>query len=269
MLVALVSLDQHWQDKDANFFNCVEFVQQANKYNCDLIVFPEMTLTGYSLDVDTLAEPEKDSPTLLRFGQLAKKYGLSIIFGACLINPLTNRSCNQFCIAHDDGSSLPIYAKVHPFSFSDEHKVIEAGEKVGFAKLGKVRIGASICYDLRFPELYAVMAPYCSAAINIANWPKKRIAHWRSLLVARAIENQFFMLGINRTGIDGNQFVYEQSTMVISPDGIILQPVITDREMEIYNINLGETDLYRSEFPTLRDKRNKTYNKLLESIDVE
>ena len=125
MFIALVSLDQHWQDKDANFFNCVEFVQQAHKYNCDLIVFPEMTLTGYSLDVDTLAEPEKDSPTLLRFGQLAKKYGLSIIFGACLINPLTNRSRNQFCIAHEDGSSFPIYAKVHPFSFSDEHKVIE------------------------------------------------------------------------------------------------------------------------------------------------
>lgn len=269
MLVALVSLDQHWQDKDTNFFNCVEFVQQAHKYNCDLIVFPEMTLTGYSLDVDTLAEPEKDSPTLLRFGQLAKKYGLSIIFGACLINPLTNRSRNQFCIAHNDGSSRPIYAKVHPFSFSDEHKVIEAGEKIGFAKLGKVRIGASICYDLRFPEIYALMAPHCNAAINIANWPQKRISHWRSLLVARAIENQFFMLGINRIGIDDNQLVYEKSSMVVSPDGTILQPITSDREMEVYEINIEETELYRSKFPTLRDKRHDIYKNNLEFPNVE
>ena len=269
MFIALVSLDQHWQDKDANFFNCVEFVQQAHKYNCDLIVFPEMTLTGYSLDVDTLAEPEKDSPTLLRFGQLAKKYGLSIIFGACLINPLTNRSRNQFCIAHEDGSSFPIYAKVHHFSFSDEHKVIEAGENVGIAKFGNVSFGASICYDLRFPEIYALMAPYCSAAINIANWPQKRISHWRSLLVARAIENQFFMLGINRTGIDDNHLVYERSSMVVSPDGIILQPFITHNEMDIYEMNLEKTELYRSDFPTLRDKRYETYKNILESMNVE
>jgi len=114
MRLALVSLDQRWQDKDANFSRCEDFVREARLQGCDLIVFPEMTLTGYSLDMAAISEPEEGSLTLARFGELAKDVGLAIVFGVCLLDPVTGRPRNQFCLARPDVTSRAIYAKVHP-----------------------------------------------------------------------------------------------------------------------------------------------------------
>jgi len=173
------------------------------------------------------------------------------------------------CLARADGTSQAIYAKIHPFSFAGEDEVLEAGGRLGTVSVGALRLGASICYDLRFPELYAAMAPACNAAIAIANWPARRIAHWRSLLVARAIENQFFMLGVNRTGIDGNQLAYEKSTMAVCPDGTLLEPLVAGEEMDIYDIDTEAAARYRAEFPTMRDKRYSLYCELMRTIDAE
>lgn len=269
MRIALVSLDQYWQDKDANFSRCTDFAYAAHSHNCELVIFPEMTLTGYSLAMDAIAEPEIGSGTLGRFGQLARDAGLSILFGACLLDPVTRRPRNQMCLAHPDGTSQAIYAKIHPFSFAGEDEVLEAGDQLGTVSVGALRVGASICYDLRFPELYAAMAPTCNIAIVIANWPARRAAHWRSLLVARAIENQLFMLGVNRVGIDGNQLAYEKSTMAVAPDGALLEPVVAGNEIDIYDIDPEEAARYRAEFPTVRDKRYTLYCKFLGDIDAE
>jgi predicted amidohydrolase len=269
MHVALVSLNQRWQDKDANFSRCADFARAASSHNCELVIFPEMTLTGYSLATDNAAEPELGSATLARFGELARDARLAIVFGACLFDPVTHRPRNQLCLAHADGTSQAIYAKIHPFSFAGEDKVLEAGGRLGTFSVGALRLGASICYDLRFPEMYAAMAPVCSAAIAIANWPARRIAHWRSLLVARAIENQFFMLGVNRIGIDGNQLAYEKSTMAVAPDGVLIEPLVAGEEMDIYDIDPEEAARYRAEFPTMRDKRYTLYRDLLGHIDAE
>jgi predicted amidohydrolase len=269
MRLALVSLKQYWQDKDANFSRCADFAREARVHRCELIVFPEMTLTGYSLDVNNIGEPEVGSPTLMRFGELARDVGLSIIFGACLFDSTTRCPRNQLCLARADGTSQAIYAKVHPFSFAGEDEVLEAGGRLGTISVGALKLGASVCYDLRFPELYAAMAPACNAAIAIANWPTRRVAHWRALLVARAIENQFFMLGVNRIGIDGNQLAYEKSTMAVAPDGTLLEPIVADEEMDIYDIDPEEVTRYRAEFPTVRDKRYSLYCELLGHIDAE
>jgi omega-amidase len=270
MRIALVSLDQQWMDKQANLARCASFVTEAKAFGCELVVFPEMTLTSYSLDMHSVAELEHESLTLSHFGILAKKAGLSIIFGACLIEDNERFPRNKFCLALPDGTSKAIYSKIHPFSFAGENKVLQAGSRVASVKIGMFEFGASICYDLRFPELYSAMAPTCNAAIVIANWPIKRVAHWRALIVARAIENQFYMFGVNRVGSDGNGLVYEKSTLVVSPDGFLHKPLVEGMEIDVYDIDIEDTARYRADFPTVRDKRYLLYRNLFGSlVDVE
>lgn len=264
MRLALASLDQLWLEKDANFARCVELARLARIHDCELIVFPEMTLTGYSLDIDRIAEQEDGSQTLARFGKLAQETGLSIIFGACLLDPTSIRPRNLFCLARPDGSSRAAYAKVHPFSFAGEEKVLEAGDALSVTEVSGLRLGSSICYDLRFPELYSAMAPRCDAVINIANWPVRRVAHWRALLLARAIENQLFVFGVNRIGTDGRGLQYEKSSMAVAPDGTVLEPVLAGTELDIYDLDPAETARYRAVFPTVRDKRYALYREFLE-----
>lgn len=268
MRIALVSLDQLWLDKESNFARCRELVRTAVGQECVLVIFPEMTLTGYSLDMQAIAESVDNSWTLLQFGQLAHDAEVGIIFGACLFDSVSGNPQNTLCLATREGEVSVLYAKTHPFSFAGEDVVLQAGNKLGLVNVADFRIGCSICYDLRFPELFSLMAPNCNAVVNIANWPVRRIAHWRALLVARAIENQLFVFGINRIGTDGNGLQYEESSMAIAPDGTVLEPVFIDIEIAIYDIDQTETERYRVAFPTVRDKRYEFYRNLYEGMQV-
>jgi predicted amidohydrolase len=263
MRIALVSLDQIWQEKKANFDRCLSIMADAKSHGCELVIFPEMTLTGYSLSMAEVSEEEDHSLTLNLFRDAAAFIGLASIFGACLCDPVTKKSRNMFCLARPDSEILIIYSKIHPFTFAGEDKVLEAGNCLGMARVGDLDFGAAICYDLRFPELYSAMARQCNAIITIANWPERRINHWRSLLVARAIENQCFMFGVNRIGIDGNGLKYQKSSIAVTPDGELIEPVIPGHELDIYEIESADTSTYRNSFPTLRDKRYELYSELL------
>ena len=260
MKFALVSLDQIWHDKSANFARIETFVREARTHGCDVVVLPEMTLTGYSMNIDAHAEPEDASPSVARFGGLAREFGITIVFGTCLRAPDGRHASNVLCMATPDGDSRAIYSKMHPFSFAGEADVLKAGDEIRIVRLGDLRCAVTICYDLRFPELYAGMAPSCDAAIVIANWPNRRIAHWRALLVARAIENQMFVIGVNRIGTDGNGLSYEKSSMVVMPDGTLLEPVVSGFEMDIFDVDPTEVGKYRASFPTVRDRRPLIYS---------
>lgn len=268
MRLALVSLDQCWLDKESNFSRCTDLTKTAAARGCGLVIFPEMTLTGYSLDVQAIAEPTDNASTLRRFGQLAHDAAVDIIFGACLLDSVSLKPRNTMCLATREGETNVLYAKTHPFSFVGENSVFQAGNTLGLASVGDLRIGCSICYDLRFPELFSVMAPRCNAMINIANWPTPRVPHWRALLVARAIESQLFVFGVNRIGTDGNGLQYEESSMVIAPDGSVLKPMYSDAEIAIYDIDHAAAERYREAFPTLHDKRYKLYRELYEGMQV-
>ena len=262
MLCALVSMDQEWLDKEVNRTRCAELTKTANAAGCSLVVFPEMTLTGYSLDVSAIAEEETTSYSLRWFGDLARAKHVSIIFGACLTRPEWDRPRNTLCLARPDGSAIRIYDKIHPFSFVGEDRVFGAGEGVTVVEVDGVRLGVAICYDLRFPEIYSAMADRCDAVVTIANWPTRRIGHWRALLLARAIENQCYSIGVNRIGVDGNGLSYVKSSMTLSPQGDMLEPVQVSQELDIYVIEPAVVQRYRDEFPTLRDKRYSLYQRL-------
>lgn len=264
MKVALVSLNQAWQNKEKNFLECVRYSNLASKENCSVVVFPEMTLSSYSLEIQSFVESENDSETFLKFENISKENNIHILFGACLYDSHTRQNGNHFCVAEKNGKSYSVYRKIHLFTYVGEEKVLTTGESPGKIQLEGWDIGTTICYDLRFPEIYSILAKKCNLGVVIANWPEKRVFHWRSLLVARAIENQMYMIGVNRTGTDGNGLNYEKSSMVVSPQGIVLKPLKEIEEMDIYEISLSDVDKYRQEFPTVRDKRFELYKKLIE-----
>lgn len=259
MRIAIVSLDQYWLNKDKNYKQCKNYIGSAKKSHSDLVIFPEMTLTGYSLDVDSIVEEEEFSTTLLDFSKLAKENEINIIFGACLSHKETGKPRNMFCLATPDGTSKPLYSKVHPFSFSGENDVIEAGDIPSIFNLLNCNFSASVCYDLRFPELYSATALKTEVGIVIANWPSARIHHWNTLLIARAIENQTYMIGVNRTGRDGNNLEYVKSSYIISPEGDVIEPILSDDLLDVFELDLAEVRKYRNQFPTLKDKRYEDY----------
>lgn len=262
MRIALISLEQRWQDRAANFERCRELIHVAADNGCEFVILPEMTLTGYSLNAGFVAESFDSSESISSFAKLAKDSGLSLVFGACLLNQTSGMPHNALCVAKPVSGVELVYTKIHPFSFVGEDRVFTAGDALGFVELPGLCLGASICYDLRFPELYAAMAPRCAGAICIANWPARRVAHWRALLVARAIENQMFMLGVNRVGTDGNGLEYEKSSMIVTPSGEVVTPFFALIELDLYEIDPEDTSRYRAEFPTLRDKRYLIYPNL-------
>lgn len=255
MKVAIVSLNSVWEDKKANLI-AIENVVKSIGENAEYVIFPEMTLTGFSVANSALAEDFENSDSIKYIQKVAETYKINIVFGL-----LVSRGDEKYnsCIAiNKTGEIACNYEKIHLFSFSDEDKLITAGNHVKSLPW-EGGWGLSICFDLRFPELYQELSKQNLVLLNIANWPKTRVLHWEILLNARAIENQSFMIGVNRTGIDENGLEYEESSCVFSPIGDNLNPIMTIDDIKIFDINIDEATQYRTKFPIKDDRRNSIY----------
>ena len=263
MRLGLVSLNQKWLDKTFNLGQCDHFSKIAKGNSCDLAIFPEMTLTGYSMDTQTVSEDRNNSPSLKSFAEISGRNEISLIYGATLSSNATEHY-NVLCMSRPTGESDVICEKTHPFSFANEDQYYDKGESLGAFEVAGIRFGSAICYDLRFPEIFSVMAKSIDAFVVIANWPNNRIDHWFALLQARAIENQCFMVGVNRIGVDGNGVEYEESSAVFTPDGIRMSPSASSEVVDIYDIERDEEKAHRDDFPTIKDKRYALYWRLYE-----
>lgn len=260
MKISLVSLNQVWQNKEKNLQKITKIIKYASQNKVDLIVFPEMTLTGFSNDINLLGEDEKNSFTIKSFSNLAKKYNIAIIFG--MISSQGNKGLNRSLMIDKNGRIIGNYTKIHPFSFANEDKFFISGKDLCIIDFHKFKIGLTICYDLRFPELYSALGKNCHIIFNIANWPKKRIDHWQTLLKARAIENQIFIAGVNRVGVDGNNLQYQESSYLFDPYGNKIKQKI-NLSQKIFDLKIEEIDLIRKNFNTIKDKKYDLYNKIL------
>jgi predicted amidohydrolase len=255
MRVALVSLDSVWEDKQANLDEIERIIKSLNQ-KAEYVIFPEMSLTGFSVSNLTLAEDFENSNSIRAIQKLAKENQMNIVFG--LLISKDDKKYNSCIAVNNRGEIAGNYEKIHLFSFSGEDSSITGGRQLK-------RIdweggwGLSICFDLRFPELYQELSKENLNLINIANWPKTRVAHWRSLLNARAIENQSFMIGVNRTGVDGNGLEYEESSCVFSPVGEKIEPFEISGKVKIFDLNLNDAIEYRKSFPIKKDRRNSFY----------
>lgn len=261
MKVALVSIDQCWEDKSSNISQISELMLEVIKGNPDLIVFPEMTLTGFTMKSSEFAEDYSNSDTLSYFSVLAHMYEVDIAFG--MIQKGGIKPTNNLVVVTRHSEKLLNYAKMHPFSYSKEDSFYSKGKELGLFNYQGVVFGGTICYDLRFPELYQALSKDAKAIINIANWPKRRVGDWRLLLQARALENQCFVIGVNRTGVDGNGLEYEKSSMVVGPNGVIHKPYQSNGNIDFYEINFKEVDEYRKSFPVKNDRRIELYKQIL------
>lgn len=155
MKIALVSLNQVWEDKKANLDLCEKYIQKASDENVDLIVFPEMTLTGFSTNIGLTAEDFENSETIQTFSLLAKQFNIGIVFGVVIKNE--NKALNKSMFVNNNGEVLGDYTKIHPFSLAGEDKFFNAGNKLSIVNFQGVDFGLTICYDLRFPELYTAL----------------------------------------------------------------------------------------------------------------
>jgi predicted amidohydrolase len=256
--IALASLDQRWLDKDANYSRCETLAAEARATGAALVVFPELTLTGFSMDA--VAEPPTASPSIARFAALATRQSISIVFGVALV--AQGRAENTLVCVSATGEEIARYAKIHPFSYAGEDRHFASGDRLAFARIADCTMGFSICYDLRFPELFGALAADCDVLLNIANWPASRSSHWTTLLRARAIDNQAFVVGVNRTGTDGNGLSYDRNSMIVGPAGDICQPVHSSGELDVFDIDAAEVHVWRARFPVRRDRRPQLYSQL-------
>jgi predicted amidohydrolase len=260
MKISLVSLNQIWHDKEKNLKKIDKIIKYASLNKVDLIAFPEMTLTGFSNDVESIAEIENKSFSIESFKNFAKKYDIAIIFGMVIKHE--NKGLNKSLMINKNGKIIGDYTKIHPFSFANEDKFFNSGENLCFIDFHEFKIGLTICYDLRFPELYSALGKNCHIIFNIANWPKKRIEHWQTLLKARAIENQIFIAGVNRIGVDGNNLNYQESSYLFDPGGKKINTKLNFSQ-KIFEISFNDVVNYRREFNTVKDRKNILYKKFL------
>lgn len=262
MKVALVSLNQSWENKAENKQKVGETLALIAEHctNTDLVVYPEMTLTGFTMESQKVKEDELSSETITFFKKQAKKYKVSIAFGVVLSKG--EKATNNLVVVSEQGV-LATYAKIHPFSYAGEDNYYQAGDELKKVIIGGATIGLTICYDLRFPELYQAYSKDCSMILNIANWPECRVPHWWALIKARAIENQVFMVGVNRIGEDGNGLLYATSSHIVSPYGEVLKGKSLSEEVTLYELNLEEVTQYRTEFPVKNDRKTRLYKNIL------
>lgn len=262
MKVALVSLNQSWENKVENKQKVGETLALIAEHctNTDLVVYPEMTLTGFTMESQKVKEDELSSETITFFKEQAQKYKVSIAFGVVLSKG--EKATNNLVVVSEQGV-LATYAKIHPFSYAGEDNYYQAGDELKKLTIGGATIGLTICYDLRFPELYQAYSKDCYVILNIANWPERRVSHWRALNKARAIENQVFMIAVNRIGTDGKGLQYVFSSHIVSPYGEELKGTSLSEEVVVYDLNLEEVAQYRAEFPVKNDRKITLYKEIL------
>jgi len=259
--IALVSLNHVWENKQKNKQNCITYIKKAADQKAEIVIFPEMTLTGFSMKSREIAEDIDGSETIEFFRKMALEYFITIVFGIVLFSS-ENPTNNLFAIS-PEGKILVKYTKIHPFTYSSEDKYYTKGNELAECTIGGITFGYAICYDLRFPELYQALSKQSKIIITIANWPKARVGHWKVLLRARAIENQSVCIGVNRVGEDGNGIEYVKSSFVFDQSGNMILPEFSENEFDVFDIDVAKVNEERDRFPIKNDRRIDLYKKVL------
>jgi predicted amidohydrolase len=237
-----------WEDKDSNLKN---YQSKIDKIESDLIILPEMFTTGFTMNPKPHAE-SMNGKTIQWMKENASKKDLAIC-GSLIIEE-EGKYFNRFIWVNPDGS-IHHYDKRHLFSFAGEDEHYTSGDSKIVIEYKGWKICPLICYDLRFPVWSRNVEDY-EVLIYVANWPSKRKMAWRSLLVARAIENQCYVIGVNRVGEDGNNLSYNGDTSLVNALGETLY--INSQTEDVFTTTLSKLELskVRNSLPFLKDKDN-------------
>jgi omega-amidase len=249
MLVSIFQFDVAWHDPAKNLSK-IEEVCALLAGNTNLLVLPEMFNTGYEMMPQHLETKWQDE-TILQLSNLSAEYDM-IIAGSIPMYK-DGQFFNTF-IAVNALGVFAKYDKIHLFSLAGEAKNYEAGiNRIKF-DMNDFSIQPLICYDLRFPYISTNKQPI-DLIIYSANWPKTRVSHWRSLLIARAIENQCYVIGVNRTGEDNNGYHYPGASMIVDYNGEIIVEMEDSPAFITYNLDKPKMMAYREKLPFMMDRK--------------
>lgn len=260
--IALYQMNIVWEEKEKNYFLLENMLKKEYGKGIDLLILPEMSFTGFSMN--TATTKENNMQTVDKLSCLAKTYRMAIGFG--WVKDCGEQSENHYTVIDSEGTIISDYTKIHPFSFSGEDQKFQGGEELVFFELNGTMFSTCICYDLRFPEIFQIASRKAHVILVPANWPQKRREHWKCLLKARAIENQVYMIGINCIGEIGG-LTYSGDSCVIDPNGEVRLEADTQEMVLEYELT-DDVELFRNAFPMKRDRKERLYYSLGLSSEI-
>jgi omega-amidase len=237
-----------WENVDRNLRN-ISLRLSGLREKTNLVILPEMFSTGFTMNAGVLAEP-MDGKTMQWMEKTAALYNC-VITGSVIIKE-EEKFYNRLIWMRPDGT-YEHYDKRHLFALGKEHETYTPGSKKLIVELNGWKICPMICYDLRFPVWLRNVDNEYDLLIVVANWPERRIAHWRALIAARAIENQAYVIGVNRVGHDGNEVYHSGDSTCIDPNGNVVYYKRDEEDMYTFPIIADEVKKTRRALPFLKD----------------
>jgi predicted amidohydrolase len=257
VIVAGLQFDIAWESPEENFRRVAPLAQRAAAMGAEILALPEMFATGFSMRAGEMAA---HANTVHEFmADLAKRHGVWVIGGYG--EPGELRPANACSIIAPDGREVLHYRKIHPFSLAREPDHYEAGEGLHTVEIKGLRVTPLICYDLRFPELFRAAAMTTDLFVVIANWPSHRAHAWRILLAARAIDDQAWILGVNRVGeVDG--YPHSGDTSLVDPWGAVAATLADETGVVSGEVDPAVVRGARHQLRILEDRRPDLYRRL-------
>ena len=259
MKVAAAQMDIVWHDRNANHDKARHMAEEAKKSGVDLLIFPEMAATGFSMDTSVTAE-SIDGPTPTLFRSLAKNLQMAIV-GGFVLERKEGRPQNVSLTVDRKGADLALYAKTYQIGLLHEDQHYDPGDGPVSFPLGDMVAACLICYDLRFPELFRSLTDRCALILVIASWPAARQRHWDILLPARAVENQLYVVGVNRVG-EGGGHLFTGGSSIIDPAGEIVAYGGGTETLVVGEINPQRVEQVRSDMPFLKDRKRNAFHEI-------
>ena len=260
LTVTIIQPNVQWENKKANLDMLTQKIESI-KEKTEVVILPEMFSTGFSMQPKLLSE-KMDGETIEWMKKMASSKKI-ILTGSVIIEE-DGKYFNRLIWMLPNGE-YGVYDKRHLFAFADEHNHYSAGNKRLIAQVKGWKINLQVCYDLRFP-VWARQKPSPNLSpggegqaseydllVNVANWPERRSTAWKTLLRARAIENQCYVVGVNRVGDDGNNIHYAGDSMIIDPLGEILYQKANEEDVFTYTLQKEMLEEVREKFPFWRD----------------
>ncbi|MHC0038651.1 carbon-nitrogen family hydrolase [Pseudoneobacillus sp. C159] len=256
--IALIQMDIEFGNPNGNFQKASELIASAMKKKPQVIVLPELWTTGYALrNLDKIADIHAE--TTIKFLQSeAKKHHIHII-GGSVANRKDDGVYNTLLVINNQGDLVHQYDKLHLFRLMDEHLYLNEGKDQGVFSLENHIFAGQICYDIRFPEWFRThVLKGAEAIFVVAEWPLPRLHHWKTLLTARAIENQCYVIACNCSGSNPDN-LFAGHSLIIDPWGEIIAEGSEAEEIIYGEIDLEKVSTVRKTIPIFEDRRPNTY----------
>jgi omega-amidase len=259
LTIAISQIDLALGKPDKNLETIKTDIVHAKLHNADVIVLPELWSSAYDLENAGTLASNMGSGLFAAIAQQAREHQIAIV--GSLLESADGKFFNTSTFFDANGNCLAAYRKLHLVPMLDEPRFLAAGDDAPVFESPFGRFALAVCYDLRFPELWRHYALSGAQIVFLsAEWPTKRIAHWRTLVPARAIENQIFVAATNRVGKSKDEF-FGGHSMVVNPWGEGITDAETSATLFIAEIDLDEVNSVRERVPVFKDRRADVYAK--------